>query len=143
MPTPTTPLQNSESSLSAFTFSNPTELKIFLLQFAAKTKDRRLRLHLKKLANITRRDFEGYTPAEIRQMLLEQFRDYSDGRNAQSLTVYDLKELTGINKKLILPVLETMVTKGDIIETEKIPDFHQFGDHGERSFRLNLDKRRK
>ncbi len=124
---------------------NPTvrravKLKFSLLALAKKQTDKRLRAHLNRLATLTRREFEGLSDNEMRFLLMEQFEEYSDGSTAQSLTVYDLYQLTGIPKKEVLRIAEKMIEKGLIVETDKIPDFHQYGDHGIRAFALNMDR---
>ncbi len=125
------------------TVSAAVKLKNSLLDLAKKQADKRLRRHLNQLAALTRREFEGFTKNELRQILLEQFLEYSDGAAAQSLTVYDLHQLTELSKQEIERVLLLMLARGDIIETDRIPDFHQFGDHSKAAYALNLDGPRK
>ena len=113
------------------------QLHRLLLDMAKDESEKEVSSLYRKTADFFRTTFFGRTEAEIKSSIIEVLKDYCDGEKDHPVELINLVELTGINEKELIPILNKLVLTGEI-EQGRRRRHNEAGKHYNALYRLKI-----
>lgn len=113
------------------------QLHRLLLDCARDESEKEISSMYRKAAEFFRETFFGRTEAQIKAAIIEVLKDYCDGIDAHPVEINNLAELTGIDDKELIPVLQSLVLAGEIVQGRR-RRYNEAGMHYNAIYKLRI-----